>query len=161
MVAKERAQRARESFLEGYNCSQSQVMAFSDLIEEKGVDVEAVCQIASPFGGGMGRLREVCGCVTGSFMVLGLLRGYEDPKDHAAKKRLYTEVQALAASNRDENGSIVCRELLGLGKGPDDPTPEKRSEAYYRKRPCADLCATAARILAEHLTDRVSEEPEA
>jgi C_GCAxxG_C_C family probable redox protein len=146
-----RAERARENFLAGYNCSQSVVMAFSDLIEDAGVDAGAVCRLASPFGGGMGRLREVCGCVSGSLMVLGLVRGYDDPRDYAAKKRLYAEVQELAAANRDENGSIVCRELLGLGKGPDDPAPERRSDAYYRKRPCPELCAVAARILATHL----------
>ena len=149
--AKERADRARQNFMDGYNCSQAVVMAFSDLVEAAGLDAGAVCRLASPFGGGMGRLREVCGCVSGSLMVLGLVRGYEDPKDFAAKKRLYAEVQELAAYNRDENGSIVCRELLGLPKGPDDPTPERRSNAYYRKRPCPELCAVAARILAAHL----------
>lgn len=148
-----RAERARENFMAGYNCSQSVVMAFSDLIEEAGLDVDAICRLASPFGGGMGRLREVCGCVSGSLMILGLTRGYDDPKDYAAKKRLYAEVQELAASNREENGSIVCRELLGLVKGPDDPAPERRSDAYYRKRPCPELCAVAARILAEHLAE--------
>ena len=151
--AEARADRARQNFMDGYNCSQSVVMAFSDLVEAAGLDVEAVCRLASPFGGGMGRLREVCGCVSGSLMVLGLTRGYDDPKDYAAKKRLYAEVQGLAAHNRDENGSIVCRELLGLGKGPDDPVPERRSDAYYRKRPCPELCAVAARILAEHLAE--------
>ena len=152
--AKERADRARQNFMDGYNCSQAVVMAFADLVEEAGLDAEAVCRLASPFGGGMGRLTEVCGCVSGSLMVLGLVRGYEDPKDFAAKKRLYAEVQELAAHNRDENGSIVCRELLGLAKrGPDDPTPERRSNADYRKRPCPELCAVAARILAEHLAE--------
>ena len=151
--AEARADRARQNFMDGYNCSQSVVMAFSDLVEAAGLDVEAVCRLASPFGGGMGRLREVCGCVSGSLMVLGLTRGYDDPKDYAAKKRLYAEVQELAARNRDQNGSIVCRELLGLGKGPDDPVPERRSDAYYRKRPCPELCAVAARILAEHLAE--------
>ena len=148
-----RADCARQNFMDGYNCSQSVVMAFADLVEAAGLDVSAVCRLASPFGGGMGRLREVCGCVSGSLMVLGLVSGYADPTDYAAKRELYAEVQELAAESRRENGSIVCRELLGLGKGPDDPTPERRSDAYYRKRPCPELCATAARILAERLAE--------
>ncbi len=150
MDAHERAERARKNFLAGYNCTQSVVVAFGDVFEEQGLDLDAVTRLASPFGGGMGRMREVCGAVSGMLMVLGIVEGYDEPKAFKAKKQLYEHVQELAESYRAENGSIVCRELLGLGSGADDPTPERRTEAYYRKRPCAELCACAARIVAEH-----------
>ena len=150
MDANERAERARQNFLAGYNCTQSVVVAFGDVFEEQGLDLDAVTRLASPFGGGMGRMREVCGAVSGMLMVLGIVEGYDEPKAFQAKKELYARVQELAESYRAENGSIVCRELLGLGSGADDPTPERRTEAYYRKRPCAELCACAARIVAEH-----------
>ena len=151
MDVSERGERARNNFLQGYNCSQSVVLAFEDVLVEHGLDVHTVARLASPFGGGMGRMREVCGAVSGMIMVLGLVEGYDDPKAFRAKKELYVRVQELAGVYRDENGSIVCRELLGLGKGPSESTPERRTDAYYRKRPCAELCACAARILAEHL----------
>lgn len=147
----ERGERARSNFLRGYNCAQSVVVAFGDVFEEHGVDVDVAARMASPFGGGMGRMREVCGAVSGMLMVLGIVEGYDEPKAFAAKKELYARVQELAGRYRSENGSIVCRELLGLGAGPDAPTPERRTEAYYRKRPCADLCACAASIVAERL----------
>ena len=149
MTAGERADMARRNFLEGYNCSQSVVLAFTDVLEEQGIDARTMARLASPFGGGMGRMREVCGAVSGMLMVLGLTEGYDDAKAFAAKKELYQKVQELCGAYREENGSIVCRELLGLAKGPDAPVPEKRTDAYYRKRPCPELCACAARILAE------------
>lgn len=152
MDATERAERARSNFLQGYNCSQSVVLAFDDVLAEQGLDARTALRLASPFGGGMGRMREVCGSVSGMLMVLGLAEGYDDAKAFKAKKELYGSVQGLAARFREENGSIVCRELLGLPKGPSDPTPERRSEGYYRKRPCQELCACAAAILAEHLS---------
>lgn len=151
MDATERAELARQNFLEGYNCAQSVVRAFSDVLEGQGMDPKMAMRMASPFGGGMGRLREVCGTVSGMLLVLGLVEGYDEPKAYAAKKELYQRVQELAAAFREENGSIVCRELLGLGAGPSEPTPEQRTPDYYRKRPCPELCACAARILASHL----------
>lgn len=151
MDASKRAARARDNFLAGYNCSQSVVLAFEDVLAEHGIDAATMARLSSPFGGGMGRMREVCGAVSGMLMVLGVVEGYDDPKAFRAKKELYARVQELAGAYREENGSIVCRELLGLGKGPSEATPEKRTDTYYRKRPCPDLCACAARILAEHL----------
>lgn len=153
MDVTKRAERAQELFLQGYNCAQAVVLTFEDVLVAHGLDPVVATRLASPFGGGMGRMREVCGAVSGMLMVLGVVEGYDDPKANKAKKELYQTVQQLAGAYRDENGSIVCRELLGLGKGPDAPTPEQRSATYYRKRPCAELCACAARILAEHLQD--------
>ncbi len=151
MDTSERAEKARANFLQGYNCAQAVLLSFDDVLEAQGLDAQALTRLASPFGGGMGRMREVCGAVSGMLMVLGLVEGYDDPRAFAAKKELYATVQELAGKFREENGSIVCRELLGLPKGPDDATPEQRTQGYYRKRPCQELCACAARILAEHI----------
>ncbi len=151
MDAAQRAERARENFLGGCNCPQSVVLAFDDVLAKCGIDADTAARLASPFGGGMGRMREVCGAVSGMLMVLGLVEGYSDPEDFEAKKELYEHVQELAGQFRDEHGTILCRELLELGKGPDAPVPEKRSEAYYHERPCAEFCATAARVLGEYL----------
>lgn len=146
-----RAKRARQNFLAGYNCSQSVVLAFDDVLSEQGIDAALAARLVSPFGGGMGRMREVCGAVSGMLFVLGATEGYDDSKAHAAKTELYRKVQSLAGAYREEHGSIVCRELLGLASGPSDPTPERRTEGYYRKRPCAELCASAAAILEAYL----------
>ena len=153
MDALNRGEMARQNFLSGYNCAQSVVLAFDDVLRAHGVDPLTAAKMASPFGGGMGRMREVCGTVSGMLMVLGLVAGYDEAKAYQAKKELYATVQRLAGAFRGQNASIVCRELLGLAAGPDAPTPEKRSDAYYRKRPCADLCACSAQILAKYLYD--------
>ena len=139
---------AKSYFLEGYNCAQAVVLAFH---KELGLDKETAARMASAFGGGMGRLREVCGTVSGVLLVLGLLRGYSDPKDLEGKKELYSQVQQLARTFREHNKSIICRELLGLDHHSDEPTPSLRTPEYYKKRPCADLAADAAKILEDLL----------
>lgn len=142
-------EKARALFKEeGYNCAQAVFIAFSDLT---GMSEISAARLSSSFGGGMGRLREVCGAVSGCFMVLGALLGPVDPKDHTAKAEHYKIIQEAAARFREENGSYVCRELLGLGAGASEPTPEKRTEAYYKRRPCDEYVAIAARITAEML----------
>ena len=145
MDAAEREELARRNFTAGYNCAQSVVRAFDDVFEEHGVDPETAALLASPLGGGMGRMREVCGAVSGMLLVLGLAEGYNDPEAFDAKKELYEKAQALAGAFKDENGSIICRELLGLDAGHSEATPEKRTESYYGRRPCAELVACAAR----------------
>lgn len=136
-------------FKEGYNCSQSVFGAFA---EDFGMDVPTAMRLSSSFGGGMGRMREVCGAVSGMFMVAGMTHGYDDPKDFNGKKQHYEYIQQLAAKFKEENSSIICRELLGLDqKGPDAPTPEKRTNEYYKKRPCVEMVACAARIMEEEL----------
>lgn len=152
MSAEEREARARENFLAGHNCPQSVVHAFDDVLEENGIDPVVALRLASPFGGGMGRMREVCGAVSGMLMILGLVDGYDDPTEDDKKAELYAHVQQLADGFRAEHGTILCRELLRLQKeGADAPTPEKRTEAYYHARPCAEFCATAARLVGEYL----------
>lgn len=101
----------------------------------------------------MGRLREVCGAVSSMFMIAGLKYGYTDPKDRVAKQKHYELIQELAHRFKDINGSIICRELLGLDIKHDIPVPEERTEKYYKKRPCAELVRCAAEII-----DRVIDE---
>ena len=137
-------------FMEGYNCAQAVFCAFAD---KMGMDEKLALRMASPFGGGMGRLREVCGAVSGMFMVLGVLYGYDDPKDTVTKKEIYEKVQILADRFQKENGSIICRELLGLTEKRSIPTPSERTEEYYKVRPCAAKVASAARILDEYLKE--------
>ena len=139
---------AADLFLSGSNCAQAVLLAFSDVT---GMDHQTAAKFSSSFGGGMGRLREVCGAVTGMFFVLSVLYGYEDPKADEKKTELYTRVQTLAQAFAKENGSIVCRELLGLKEKTQAPTPEKRTAAYYAKRPCGQLVAQAANLLQDHL----------
>ena len=143
-ITGDHSQKAQAYFLEGYNCAQSVLLAFH---EELGLDKDTAARMASSFGGGMGRLREVCGAISGMFLAAGLFYGYSDPRDTEGKKAQYERVQALATDFRDKNGSIVCRELLGLDHHVDAPTPSARTAAYYKKRPCAELVADAAGIL--------------
>ena len=154
----ERGQRAAELFKEGYNCSQAVAMAFSDLI---GMDERLLARMTSSFGGGMGRLREVCGAVSGMFFVAGALYGYEEPGSAGQQEKAahYSRIQELAGEHRAINGSTVRRAQLGLDKpGPHQPTPELRTAEYYKKRPCGQLVLLAATILEdyikEHPTDR-------
>lgn len=142
--------RARELFKQGYNCSQAVLLAFSDVT---GLEGKTALMLSSSFGGGMGRMREVCGAVSGMFMVAGILYGYDDPADQSGKTDHYRRIQALAEEFRKENGSIICRELLGLGGGADSPVPEKRTDTYYKKRPCAELVAMAARIMDAYIAE--------
>lgn len=147
----ERSQKARDYFLQSYNCTQAVVLAYCD---ELGLDKSVALKFASSFGGGMGRLREVCGAISGIFMVAGMLYGYDDPKDKQAKAALYAKIQELAARSKAQNGSIVCRELLGLSEHKSDPTPDERTPAYYKKRPCPDLVAAAVQILDDFIAEQ-------
>lgn len=145
------AQKARDLFKQGFNCAQAVFLAFNDRM---GLDEATALKLSSSFGGGMGRLREVCGAVSGMFMVIGVLYGYDDPADRGGKTEHYRTIQALAEKFRDENGSIICRELLGLGGGASAPVPEARTETYYKKRPCADMVESAARITEAYIAMR-------
>ena len=144
----ERAEQAREYFTSGYNCAQSVFLAYRDITD---IDEVLAATISAPFGGGMGRLREVCGAVSGMTMVAGFIAPNSQPNDNENKKNCYATVQALAEEFRAENGSIICRELLGLAQQKDDPTPSPRTGEYYKRRPCAEYVAIAARILGEKI----------
>lgn len=142
------SENAVKLFKEGYNCSQSVLIAYC---EELGLDRDMALRLSSSFGGGMGKLREVCGAVSGMFMVAGLKYGYSDPNDKALKQKHYELIQRLAQRFKEGNRSIVCRELLGLDVHQDKPVPEARTAEYYKKRPCAELVRCAAEIIDEVL----------
>lgn len=138
-----RIERARELFHEGFNCSQSVVAACADLY---GMDEQTALRVAASFGGGIGRMRQTCGAACGMFLLAGLENGSATPHDAEGKKQNYALVQDLAAKFKEENGSLICAELLGIASKPQEPTPEARTEAYYQKRPCAEMVASAVRI---------------
>lgn len=142
---------SRELFEEGYSCSQAVVAAFCD---ETGLDFETSLKISSSFGGGMGRLREVCGAVSGMFMVVGLKYGYTDPMDKKSKSEHYKLIQHLADEFKKENRYIVCRDLLGLSVEKEAPVPDDRTKEYYKKRPCVELVECAAKILDEYIKNK-------
>ncbi len=142
---------AEDAFREGYNCCQAVAAAFSDRI---GLPLELAVKLVSGFGAGMSRLREVCGAVSGMTFVANALCGYSDPKAAEEKAAHYARIQKLAEKFREETGSIVCRELLGLPAGAvSASTPEKRTADYYKKRPCPKLVRLAAEILAEEFPE--------
>lgn len=142
------SEKAAELFLQGYNCAQAVAVAFCDVT---GLDEKFTAKTVSAFGGGMGRLREVCGAVSGMFFVLGNLYGYDAEDADREKMQLYTRVQDLAAKFRDINGSIICRELLN--NPPSDPNPSPRTAQYYAQRPCVRMVMTAADLLDEFIEE--------
>ena len=144
----DRADRAEELFRKGYNCSQSVFVAFADVL---GMSVEEAAKIASPFGAGFGKLREVCGAVSGMTLAAGYLKGYDDPADYESKRDLYRLIQKMCAEFEERKGTIICRELLGLKKGEDQAEPSVRTEEYYQSRPCIGACRTAAEIAEKYL----------
>ncbi len=146
-----RPEKAKQLFLSGYNCSQAVVGAF---IDDFAIDFDTAMKLSSSFGGGMGRMREVCGAVSGAFMIAGLKCGYCDPCDKAAKSAHYALIQKIAADFKQQNGSIICRELLegvGCNGKCQGSVPEDRTAAYYKKRPCAELVYIAAKIVEDEL----------
>lgn len=145
-----RKEKAMDYFSQGYNCAQAVSLAFADLVD---IDERTLALASSSFGGGVGRMREVCGAVSGMAMIIGLLYGNDDPKDANKKAALYERVQVVAKKYEADNGSIVCRSLLGLDVKHDAPTPEKRTDEYYKKRPCNELVGYAAEILEEYLKE--------
>lgn len=146
-----KGQKAKQLFLSGYNCAQAVAGAFCD---EMGMEFSLVSRLVSPFGGGIGRTREVCGTVSGMMFVLGSLYGYDDPSAGDEKKRVYSEAQQLINRFKADNGSIICRELLGLSRKSSSPTPSQRTSEYYKKRPCPELCEYAADILEEFISNK-------
>lgn len=162
----QRAQSARQNFLDGYNCCQAVLLAFQDIW---GTDEKTIATIASGFGGGMARMREVCGTVSAMGMAAGFISPAIRPKNMEERTANYALVQELAGEFRKENGSIICRELLGLDRKPlatagqpasetktevreiEPPRPSDRTTEYYRKRPCPELVACSARIIARKL----------
>ncbi len=145
-----RVEQAKAYFKDGYNCCQSVLLTYGDVT---GLSKDVAAALSAPLGGGMGRLREVCGAVSGMFLVSGFVcNGASDPSNREAKKMCYASVQSLASTFRAQNRSIICRELLsGDVLSDKSSVPAERTEEYYKKRPCADLVGDAARIIGEHI----------
>lgn len=152
-----KGEQAEALFRQGYNCAQSVAGAFAG---ELGLPLDTAVRLVSGFGGGFGRLREVCGAVCGMTFVYSALRGYGQPGTHPEKTRTYAAVQRLANAYRAEAGSIVCRELLGLSAPEGTAQAEARTAAYYKKRPCPQLVHLAADLLAAELAGTLSEAKE-
>ena len=141
-----KSEKAKELFKSGYNCSQSVLGVFC---EELGLDFNTAMKISSSFGGGMGRMREVCGTVSGMFMAAGLMFG----GDNSSKAELYAKIQDLAERFKKENGSIICRELLQGIESSTSPVPDERTEKYYKKRPCVELVGDAVEIFESYVKE--------
>ena len=146
-----RREMAIDNFRKGYNCSQSIVLAFQDMLP---IDREPAMKMASSFGGGMGRLREVCGSVSGIFMIAGLLYGYDGPETGQVKAEHYAVIQELARRFEEKHGTIICREMLGLSVRHDSPVPEARTKEYYKRRPCTEIIGDAAEILEQLIQEK-------
>ncbi len=140
-------QQAREYFKQGYNCAQSVFLTYAC---KYGIDKDSALKLSSSFGGGMGRMREVCGAVSAMFMIAGLEAGYTENNNDEIKAQHYTRIQNLAKIFKEKYGTIICRELLGVDAD-DNPIPSKRTEQYYNERPCEDFIAQACNILDEHI----------
>ena len=156
-----RVERAKELFKQGFNCSQAVCAACADLY---GMDEEMALRVAASFGGGIGRMRQTCGAACGMFILAGLENGSAIPGDAEGKKNNYTLVQDLAEKFKQENGSLICAELLSGTRNQepgartnkwDDPTPAPRTEEYYKKRPCVEMVASAVRMFLENYELRI------
>lgn len=143
-----RGERAEENFRKGYNCTQSVLYAFSDILKD-----ENIIKCTSCFGGGMGRLREVCGSVSAAFIICSHYYGYTNPSEKDKKDFLYSKIQLLSSRFEEELGTIICRELLKLNRKKDEPISEERTSEYYEKRPCANICKVSASIIEAFLKE--------
>lgn len=144
-------EKAREYFMQGFNCSQAVCAAFCDVT---GIDEETALKISAGFGAGFGRMRSICGACSGMAMVAGLLYGYADASDSAAKGEHYELIQMLSEKFKEKNGgSIICSELLkGLETNPGT-NPDPRTAEYYKKRPCLKIVESAAEVLDEYIAN--------
>ena len=148
----ERGERARDFFLQGYNCCQAVLLAFADILEAEGLDKKMIKTISSGFGGGFARMREVCGSFSACTVMAGFIRPAASP-GMDERKANYVLVQEMAADFRERNGgSIVCGELLGLRERKQEgPIPSERTAEFYKKRPCPEIIRNAAVIVAERM----------
>ena len=154
----ERVTKAKRLFKEeGYNCCQAVVLAYNDIF---GIDDAVAAAMSSGFGGGMGRMREVCGSVSAMVMLAGLMAPASDPSIKVDRTRNYALVQDMAGQFKALNGSIVCKELLGLvpmgscqAAPSESPEPSDRTPEYYKKRPCEELVGISARIVGEKIAE--------
>ena len=149
-----RVAKAVENFMAGYGCCQSVVAAFADLY---GLDDTLAKKIAAGFGGGVGRMRMMCGAVSGIVMLTGLDCGQTEGSDREGKSACYKVVQELLEKSKEANGSLICAEILGLkgyNKAQSSYVASERTAEYYKQRPCAAKVESAARIFADYLKDK-------
>lgn len=138
----DRTEKAVELFKSGFNCSQSVFAAYADIF---GMDEETALKVSAGLGGGVGRSREVCGAVCGAAMLAGLACGATEGGDREGKQHCYEVVREIMDEFKKTNGSVICRELLGLENGKNTGAgPEERTPEYYKKRPCVRLVEDAA-----------------
>lgn len=146
-----KAEKAKEYFKNGYNCSQAVVGAFAS---DFGIDEKTALKMAEGFGGGMGRMRLTCGAVSGMCMLAGLKYSGGEARDTDTRTKIYETVQKMAREFEEKNGSIVCGDLLGVNRPKDNSArPEERTEQYYKKRPCADCVGDCAELVEKYLID--------
>ncbi len=149
-----RVKKAQDNFKAGFNCCQAVVLAYNDIFC---LDDRTAATMSSGFGGGMGRLREVCGSVSGMVMLAGFLQPAADPNIKTDRTANYSLVQQCALEFKKTNGSYICKELLGLTPMPgktESPEPSDRTAEYYRKRPCAELVGISARIIGKKILEK-------
>lgn len=139
---------AVRTFESGYTCAQSVFVTYADLF---GMDRETALKLTSPMGGGIGRMREVCGAVSSMALLAGLKEGNTNPANEEGKEKIYLLTRMLADKFKNQNGSIICRELLGMDGREESAKPSERTKEYYESRPCSRLVADAARIIEEML----------
>ena len=144
--------KAEKLFRDGYNCAQSVFAAFSDVMN---IDEITALKISSSFGGGMGRMREVCGTCSAMFMVVGIIDGYTEPNNSKIKSLHYAKIQNLAQKFKDAHKTIICRELLSELKVDSAPYSPQRDDSFYRVRPCVKFVITAAELLDEYLAEKL------
>jgi C_GCAxxG_C_C family probable redox protein len=150
-----RVECAVENFMQGYGCCQSVVAAFADLY---GLDEEMAKRIAAGFGGGVGRMRMMCGAVSALVILVGLDCGQTEGSDREGKSACYKVVQELLAQSKEENGSLICAEILGIKgheKAVSSYVASPRTAEYYKTRPCAEKVESAARIFANYLINKI------
>jgi C_GCAxxG_C_C family probable redox protein len=148
IIIQNRINQSVSLFESGYNCAQSVFLAYADLYD---LDRETAAKMASSFGGGMGRLREVCGAVSGMFMVLGFHYPASDIDDRKAKTINYEAVQRTAKEFQAEMGSYICADLLKIKRKPEEAAPAERNTRYYELRPCSRCVAIAAEIVGKEI----------
>lgn len=149
---KSRVEEAVKTFESGYTCAQSVFVTYADLF---GLDRETALKLTSPMGGGIGRMREVCGAVSSMALLAGLKEGNTDPDNEQGKERIYLLTRQLADKFKDRHETIICRELLRMEGMEESAKPSERTEEYYRTRPCSRLVATAAKIIEEILLEDI------
>ncbi|MBQ0037017.1 MAG: C_GCAxxG_C_C family protein [Firmicutes bacterium] len=146
----DRSELAVKYFVEGHNCSQAIVLAFADLLD---IEASQLSKLAGGFGGGIGRLREVCGAFSGAVIVLDMLYGYDNYSNDEDKKEQYSRIQEIGLQFEKDKGSLICRDLMGLNVKHSDSAPTPRTKDFYQNRPCPNIIAYVAKLLEDYINN--------